>query len=356
MRVMLHGAINMSNYGDYLFAELFGNAIKKFGAEVEYYAHPKYGVSDYFAKYLDYIPDRTHYKKVMEKCDALVMISGGYFIEPLRKRPFAEFRRIQRYLAPAYYFLNAGKPIYILGVGAGPFTKAAFSRKSKKILEYAKVLTVRNEESKHFCREYGIKRDIEVTADTALLLKEYMESEKSNVKPFVIPLGRKMLLFHIDPQNDVKEKMREIIIPAVKRFLDNNPDYQLYLAADGVCSNEVYGEFADMFEGYLPEILKFDDPWVFTRQLECADIIVTTKLHAGIVGSLFGRSVLSFPFVPNKTTRFYKQIGESGRCKALSEVGSAEAYSMLESYKGKGITVPAELIDRARINFAYLPH
>ena len=95
MRVMLHGAINMSNYGDYLFAEMFGTVLKKNGVEVEYYAHPKYGISDYFAKYLGYSPDRVHYKEMVNKCDALVFISGGYFVEPLRKRPFSEYRHVK---------------------------------------------------------------------------------------------------------------------------------------------------------------------------------------------------------------------------------------------------------------------
>ena len=355
MRVMLHGAINMSNYGDYLFAELFSYALKSNGIEVEFYTHPQYGISDYFAKFLNYTPDRKHIKRVMDSCDALVFISGGYFIEPLKKRFLGEHRHVQRYLKPALYFQKANKPIYILGVGAGPFTNAAFSRKAKKIIDYAKVVTVRNSESRDFCHSFGIMREIEVTADTALLVKEYVEQEKSDVNSFGDSKGKKILLFHIDSNSEVTQKMKSTIIPATIDFLSQHDEYQLYLIADYKAKQELYDEYRKMFDGFDPIVLKYDDPWILTKQIESSSIIITTKLHVGIVGSVFGSSVLSFPFVSNKTTRFYKQIGEADRCVPLINADRKMVYSMLEKYKDKKIAIPKELIERARINLTSLP-
>ena len=355
MRVMLHGAINMSNYGDYLFAELFGHALKKNGAEVVYYAHPKYGISDYFAKYLGVTPDRAGYKRAMEKSDALVFISGGYFVEPLRKTLFSEYRHIRRYMDPAAYFMKAGKPIYISGVGAGPFENAAFSKKAKKVIEYASAVTVRNEESKKYCEDYGINKDVTVTADTALLIKEYMDAEKKDVAGFETGDGEKMLLFHIDGNPQVKSRLKDTAAPAVREFLKKHPEYRLYLAADGVKDRALYDEFAAVFAGCEPVILEYDDPWVFTRQIERADLIVTTKLHVGIVGSSFGCSVVSFPYVSNKTKRFYKQIGEEKRCVSLSEAGFGDVLGALEEYKDKKIVIPDELKEKARMNLKILP-
>ena len=38
----------------FLFAAIFSDALKKNGFEVEYYSHTRYGISDFFAKYLAY--------------------------------------------------------------------------------------------------------------------------------------------------------------------------------------------------------------------------------------------------------------------------------------------------------------
>lgn len=355
MKVMIHGAINLSNYGDYIFAEMFAEALKDNNVQVEFYSHPKYGISDYFAKYLNYSPNRKNYKRVMEECNALVFISGGYFVEPLKKGFISEHKRIHRYLNPAFYFMKHNKPIYILGVGAGPFENTSFSKKAKQVIEYAKIVTVRNEESKMQCNEFGIDRKIEVTADTALLIGHYLNEKKRNIPKFEKKNQKKVLLFHIDSNKNVTNVLAERVIPAVKKFLVENDEYQLYLAADGLKSNRLYDEYSELFKENEPILLKYDNPWKLTREIEGADLIVTTKLHMGIVGSVLGKSVVSFPFVPNKTKRFYKQIGEAKRCISLCDIDEKVVLQQLQCFKDKNISVPDDLISVAQKNLDYLP-
>jgi len=355
MRVMLHGAVNQSNYGDYLFAELFFHKLKEKGAKVEFYTHPKYGICEHFATNLGYVPESCSYKNTVKKCDVFVFFSGGYFIEPRKKGIAAEIKRIRQYLYPALAFMKAGKPIYVLGVGAGPFENAPYSNLARKILNYANIITVRNEESLQYCKDFGINKEIIITADTALVIKEYLDLEKQSVPKFEIEEGKRMLLFHIDGSKQKTEKMKESIIPATKKWLKVHPEYQLYLTADRVSYESLYQAYEELFIENNPIILKYDDPWKLTRQIERADLVITTKLHVGIVGSALGRSVVSFPSVPNKTLRFYKQIGEADRCVPLETITMEKAYKMLDTYNGRGIIVPKELIDKAKINLELLP-
>lgn len=356
MRIMLHGAVNLSNYGDYLFAELFYTTLRNKGVQAEFYNHPKYGISSFFVEHLGYKPEKCSLKEMVKGCDAFVFFSGGYFVEPTKKGFLSETHHIQRYLYPASLFMKSRKPIYVMGVGAGPFDEnAAFSKRAREILNYATVITVRNEESLQYCKEFGIKNDIQVTADTALVIKEFLEREKQSVPKFEAENGKKMLLFHIDSNPEVTAKLREIVVPATIRFLKAHPDYQLYLAADGIKKERHFQNYEAMFAGCDPIVLKYDDPWKLTRQIERADLIITTKLHVGIVGSALGRSVVSFPFVPNKTIRFYKQIGEADRCVPLKEITTQKAYQMLEAYQDRMITVPQELIEKAKMNLELLP-
>ena len=355
MKIMLHGATNMSNYGDYIFAELFMDALKTKGHEVLFYSHPKYGISDYFAKYLRVAPDRRNYKKDLKLIDCFIFISGGYFVEPRKPGVLSEYKHYCRYLKPAMSLLRCGKPIYILGVGAGPFKNKRFSRSARKIINYASVVTVRDEESKQYCDQFGIYNDIIVTSDTALLIGEYLNNKKQEIPKFNIDEGRKMLLFHIDSNQEVKEKISSTIAPAIIRFLNDNPEYKLFLAADGVKDDVLYEEYRSTFAEAHPTVLIYDNPWELTRQIERADLIVTTKLHMGIVGSALGRSVVSFPFVPQKTKRFYKQIGEPDRCVSLTDITTDKVYGMLEAFKKRRIQVPNEFIKKARLNLEYLP-
>ncbi len=355
MKVMLHGAVNLSNYGDYLFAELFYKTLRNNGVDAVFYTHPKYGISSFFKKHLGYEPEDCSFRDLVKTCDAFVFFSGGYFTEPSKKVFLGETHHVHRYLYPASFFMKAGKPIYALGVGAGPFKDAAFSKKARTILNYATKITVRNEESLRYCEEFGIHNDITVTADTALVIREYLEKEKQDVPKFETEDGKKMLLFHIDSNDYVTEKLKETVVPATIGFLKQHPEYQLYLAADGVKKDWHYQRYEEMFRDCNPIVLKYDDPWILTRQIERADLIVTTKLHVGIVGSALGRSVVSFPFISNKTPRFYRQIGEAERCMPLETITEEKAYRMLEGFKDQKITVPQELIDKARLNLELLP-
>ena len=355
MKIMLHGATNMSNYGDFLFAEFFYHKLKKDGHDVEFYAHPRYGISDYFARYLKVTPDRQNYWERVKQSDCLVFISGGYFVEPRKPGLIAEVKHYERYMKPATYFLRHNKPIYVLGVGAGPFSNKLFSLQARKVLNHATVVTVRDEESKRYCNAFGVQNDVIITSDTALLIGEFLKTIKSNTPRFELDEGRKMLLLHLDSNSEVKAKIQEVIVPAIRCFLDYNKDYSLYIAADGVKENALYAEYQKMLSDYQPKILVYDDPWVLTRQIERADLIVTTKLHMGIVGSALGSSVVSFPFVPQKTKRFYKQIGEPDRCSPLTDINQDMVLEMLEKYKDSRIQLPEELIAKARMNLELLP-
>lgn len=353
MKVLLHGATNGSNFGDYLFAELFYQALEAKGIDTFFYDAPRYGISSYFRDKLQYTKKWSF--KSLKTTDALVYISGGYFCEIMGPHSLvAELKDIRRYLLPALWFMKKNKPIYVLGVGAGPFTNEWFSKLAIKVLNYAKVVTVRNNESAEYCKSAGITNHIEVTADTALLVKDYIDQHKKEVEDGIIE-EKKILLLHIDSNREVTQLILEKIKPAVKTFLDNHSDYCLYLAADGIKRRELYDEYKEFFADFSPKVLEYDDPWVLCKQIARADTILTTKLHVGIVACAMGTSVLSFPNVPNKTVRFYKQIGEGKRCLPLRDTCIDEVIANINRFAGIPIAIPKDLREKAQKNLDLLP-
>ena len=353
MRVLLHGATNASNFGDYIFAELFYTYLESNNVDTYFYEDPKYGISDYFKEKLRY--SKRWEIKDIKNTDALVFISGGYFCEiPGPHSMVAEYKDVMRYMHIAKKFIHAKKPIYIMGVGAGPFTNEWFSRLAIKTLNYASVVTVRDVESLEYCKAANVINKVEVTADTALLTREYLSVYKKELQDG-IEETKKILLLHIDSDKEVTTLIFERIKPAVVKFLGEHQEYALYLAADGVKRDAVYNEYLEQFAQYSPHVLKYDDPWVLCKQIERANIVITTKLHVGIVASSLGTSVISFPNIPNKTLRFYNQIGEKQRCIPLREANENIVYETLSTYAGVRIHVQDDIIDVARRNLELLP-
>lgn len=353
MKVMLHGAVNMQNFGDYLFAELFYNRLKENGIEPVFYNHRKYGISHFFMNHLGYEPQSISTSELLRSCDALVYIPGGYFRATRKRSILKKIRHIKRYLIPAIPFLRARKPIYILGVGAGPFDNGLFSKFAKRILNTAKVVTVRNEESLEYCKKLGVTRDVLVTSDTALVVDDYFRKNKKDSYQIAIS-GKKILALHFVPENATVQFCHNCLKPAIARFLNTNPDYQFIIIQDSSYSKKRRDAFLNMFKTLNPQYIPYKDPWELCAYLNKADMIITFKLHVGIVGAVFGGSVLSFPEDYQKTKRFYNQIKESDRCISKDSADQEKVYQMMEYYKNKKITIPDELKWAAETNLAYL--
>lgn len=81
MKIILHGATNGSNFGDYLFADIFWRRLKEVNSEGEniFFEFLKYGISDFFKKNLEYKYEFK--KKDIFDADLLIYFSGGYFGE-----------------------------------------------------------------------------------------------------------------------------------------------------------------------------------------------------------------------------------------------------------------------------------
>jgi len=80
------------------------------------------------------------------------------------------------------------------------------------------------------------------------------------------------------------------------------------------------------------------------------DLIITPKLHVGIVGAALGKSVLSFPYHIHKIKRYYRQIGEEDRCVLLKDITESVAYDKLIKYCSIPITVNDSFRDLAQKN------
>lgn len=91
-----------------------------------------------------------------------------------------------------------------------------------------------------------------------------------------------------------------------------------------------------------------------TALLNIVDCVLTCKLHVGVVASTLGASVIVAACHPEKTKRFYQQIGESQRCCSLDSTTGLEISEMLELYCDQKIHINHALIEEASKSWLYL--
>ena len=351
MNVLIHGAAYTSNFGDILFAHLFYDKCRELNnCEVDFLQFPRYGICDFCRKELHY----EHHISVFSslKSDVLILMSGGYFGE--NKGSFINsIRRYLAYFFPTRIFQFFGKPVYVLGVGGGPLSTPFLRKSAVRLLNKAKVITVRDKETKDYFVKYGVKNHIEITSDTAQVIRSEMIPDYVNEQELVRAVGNhKLLFFHIIISGSNDEKYATSVVPGIIKFLNAHPEYQLVVGTDeirsidSIINSKCYQKLSDKVR-YIHE---YRDCWQMVALLKRMDFVVTPKLHVGIVSATLGKSVISFPIHLEKTQRYYRQIGEAERSVHIDSVTTDIAYSLLERYHNIPIALNSEIRNAAKRN------
>lgn len=350
MRLLLHGAINGSNFGDCLFAKMFYDKIYKecINAEVFFFDKGPFGISDHLRKYIDYknCVSLNKYKSM----DALIYISGGYFGESYRSL-FQSLIRIIRYYLIGLYFVYKRKPIYIIGVEVGPFHSKLVERIATKLLKYSKMVIVRNKASDDWCKEHGIS--CLLTADTALSLEaknfDYIESHINET-------GKKHIFLHINVEERFEEPYLSNTIIPLMEYINLHNEYDLVYGCDGIPHFINHGKLLETCKAYKVSVqyCDYNNPSVLCDIINHCDVIVTKKLHVGIIAAVFGKSVISTPSHEYKVKRFYESIGYPERCILYKEIDNNTIKNLLEKYARIGIHIPSEITELSKKNIESL--
>lgn len=346
-KVLLNGATRGTNFGDFLFAKMFQEHIaEKVGAENVAWYTSRYAYSAYYRKYL-----KNSNQFPLKETDALVYISGGYFGG--NDKTFKQF--VTRYLS--YFdigikFALRKKKYAIIGVEVAPSSSRWITAVQRFILRRASVLTVRNEESFRAVKAMGINNAI-CTADSVFAMPVSLFSGVE--APAMDGVGTPRLLVHMNPIKAKNEKIIRRVVPVVNRFVKNHPEYHVVLACDQYSQEQraALDEVAALIDGPVTTV-EYDDPLALYRVIEQVDVVVTTKLHVGIVGARLGKSVISFSGHTEKIQRLYSQLGESDRTCPLDQVTEEQGLAMLEAYYNKPMCVSQEITDAAQVNLAQL--
>lgn len=315
-KIIVHGSYFGNNFGDTLLIRLLCDKIKSLQQDAQVFLAVKGNSEE--QKAIGY-PIAS--KQDLKEAEYLVFSGGGYFGEPNKDVIKWSFRNYFRHLYWLKRVRKAKKLFY--GVGFGPLTFSLFRYKVLNSFMNATKVLVRDNESLEFLKDYGYNGDnVEKCVDYALSIKS------------VVRVKQKRVLIHLHKLPD--SVIGEVVVFMHKR-LSMEYDFVIFYDTPTNHSSQTvrYQPIVDSLTGRRVEFAWFEN-FISTKDyIDNSELIITNKLHVGIVGIACGCKVLSIP-THSKTLRLYRQLGLSNYCLPLNEFTMPKftnAFDSLDDFK-----------------------
>lgn len=104
---------------------------------------------------------RTEARAEIEQLDLFVLGGGGILYDG----------EAEEYLREVFLAHEAGIPVVVYAISAGPLNHRGIRKAVREALDQAAIVTVRDRQARKLLEDAGVKSDIQLTADPALLLE-----------------------------------------------------------------------------------------------------------------------------------------------------------------------------------------
>lgn len=342
LRFLLHGATNWNstNFGDFLYAyEIFRYLKTDQNNQVGFY-----DPSNYFVEYINkqgVSLDSVTFKDA----DYLVYIPGGYFGEGHAARFRDTAIQWIRFMPFGLKAVRAKKKLIIIGVGAGPINNWYMKVSIRKICKFSVALTARDRESQKALQDLGID-DVPECSDMMLAYDLKEDAKKTEqiqrVNSFIG--DSKLLLIHYNHSLEALNKFAEV----TNVFTRNHKDYKIVVTSDSILpyENDFFEKFIGLYKGDAFHFI-YQDPFELIKLIDMSDVILTCKLHVGVVGCMFNKAVICAAEHPEKTVRFFDLIEQPQNCVSLYESTNELIEEKLESLYNNKLYIPIREREKA---------
>ncbi len=349
----LHGSYFARNFGDTLLLNIIYNWIKEADPNAEvilpYVSSHKEAV-----EILNNIETKSYKKYKVSQCDRFIFGGGGYFGEPKTnwaRLQYWTLRNYFRHISWNNQLIKNKIPFAIIGVGVGPISNSFLRKKVIKLFDKAEFICVRDTESFNYLKQYGCTNpNVYETTDLALSVrrKKKLDNEK------------KVLGVHFP----IRPGFPQDKIPSIISFLKQiSKNYSVKLINDqkGQMSLEKDTNITRFIKNSQIEYteIEYHDPNKLIDELNELDVILTSKLHVGILGYALKKPVLSIPN-HTKNFRFYKQIGRSNFCIPANEVNEQKLLEVFNECTSTPVVHDENLIEKGnlviKLLFNFLQH
>jgi len=350
VEVALLGAHRTYNFGDLLLAHIYARWVRETVPHAQ--LSLPYASKDIAAS-LGY--SEPEFARGLLRADKVLFIGGGYFGEKQNPTWRDQLVRFHRYMYPGLTALAANKDVGVIGVGFGPLSSSLLRRSARFILNHAQIVALRDKESREYAQEYGVKHGhIRVTADAALALK-WSDLGSVSVSTAEALLQRTppdaRIGVHLSNLSD-SSAAYDAVLHDIQLHIQEHPRHHAYLLCDqrGSVGQQKMQNRLQSTLGHRATSLGYQDPEILSAVLGRLCVVVTDKLHVGMVARVLGTPSVS---VANhqKTARLYKQLDASADCVAIDQVESGFVHSALQRLMMSGrYEVPPAVVELANEN------
>ncbi|MBE0534673.1 MAG: polysaccharide pyruvyl transferase family protein [Phycisphaerae bacterium] len=335
MKVAFLGSSYSDNFGDVLLFKLFLSWIKEVVPTATAIIPFAAGA---FRKSLEADQYGMRYLPLVDK---VVFVGGGYLGEPPTSQFSWSLRNFCRHVPGFLVSQIMSKPIGVFGVGVGPVSSSPYRWFVKELARKSKVFCVRDVESLEHVHAIAGDCGVNLVADAALSLATVSELLPT-VRCGSTDSPRKTRLgLHVHVPQSFKEKSCHVI-DAILGFCDTR-DIEVFFLLDE--RHQTYSHPVSS----RGTVVKYTSVEQLIQSIFDLDVIVTTKLHVGIVAMSLGKRVMGLPF-HSKTQRFYSQT-RSPFCVPLDRLSVDMLPSLLEDIlNSKCFTIPRDVKDLSLLN------
>lgn len=331
MNIIVHGSYYSGNFGDTLLVKLTCMNIKQVMPDANIY--------------LACEPNRVDRKDLNYpivnkdiKIHKIVFTGGGYLGEQPGNYFFRLFWSLRNYYRHIYWLRNyKNTPYGFFGVGVGPLNILWFRKIVIDILRKSEIIMVRDSESRNFLTNYDLKKDVHVIADIALQLKE----EKNIIK-------HKTILLHLP--STIPIQIKRDLYKELKFFYHSG--YEIQVIADSnnqnkKIDNDVYGY---SYFDFITKFHKYESVEKLINIIKSSEVIISTKLHASIVGIATNVKVISLAKHP-KNERLFRQLDIGEYLVPLYKYDSSKLKKAFEKLNSFDDSVNRKYINKSMENY-----
>lgn len=238
----------------------------------------------------------------IRRLDLMILGGGGVLYDDLVPLFLREVRLAQQ----------AGVPTFCFAIGAGPLESQEARQSVREVLSRMDGITVREIEAKRLLEEVGIEREIEVTADPALLLTPEPFTDDM-LAAAGVPLGAPLVGFSVREPGGAAPGLKEsayhgMVADAadfiVRRFGANI----VFVPMEKQDIRHSHQVIAQMLAAERATVLQGEyGPRQILGLVERFDMAVAMRLHLLIFAAIAGVPFLALPYA-SKVTGFLKKL------------------------------------------------
>ncbi len=306
------------NFGDFLLYDQTCDAIKATSPLSEVFS---YNVS---ASYDDLTNvKRVKANEIVPKMDIAILTGGGYFGQPDKRKQCWNYRFITTHGRVLSQIAASKKPYMVVGLGVGPLSWRRSREIAKEVLGKANKVILRDNESAEFAHEMGVNRTIKVLPDLVMgcRIEKYLTQIDWAVSQWSSNQSRRVIIHLVSKNRGELSGIGAVINDVISVANDPNSSMEFAIVTDHT-NNKFLKRAYDIAEALgqaKNRVFPYENPQRLVSLISTADLVITDKLHVGIVATKLRKPVISVPW-HSKTSRFYKQMGLSRCCVPLNEV------------------------------------